>query len=44
MRWLSLLLGTLLSLNALAAIDTYEFNDEAERQRFARAHRRAALP
>ncbi len=34
MRWLSLLLGTLLSLNALAAIDTYEFNDEAERQRF----------
>lgn len=34
MRWLSLLLGTLLSLNVLAAIDTYEFNDEAERQRF----------
>ncbi|WP_071870624.1 cytochrome c-type biogenesis protein [Atopomonas hussainii] len=34
MRWLSLLLGTLLSFNALAAIDTYEFNDEAERQRF----------
>lgn len=34
MRWLSLLMGTLLSFNALAAIDTYEFNDEAERQRF----------
>lgn len=34
MRLFSLLLGALLSLNALAAIDTYDFNDEAERQRF----------